>query len=364
VSKAEMPFELPSITPFDATDELDSGDYHEALDRCLDEIKWSERLNQRGRQADGKHYGLAVGCFIEGGAAGPKETAKIVLESDGMFSVLVGSSAVGQGLETAFAQIAADALEIPMHRIRGVFHGSTTYLNEGYGSYHSRAVVMGGSAILNAAADLLKAIREKAAERLGCKPAEVEIVDGEKAIGPGGQSLPLSELAGLSADGAFVNKKHTWTYGAHAAYVAVDAKIGRVELLDYVVVEDVGKIINPNMVRGQVIGSAVQGLGGAMLEDLIYDEQAQLLTGSLADYLVPLASDFPVVRSIVTGDHPSPINPLGAKGAGEGGIIAAGGVMANAVADALRAFGVQPRDLPLSPTRIWEMVQAGSNKAA
>jgi carbon-monoxide dehydrogenase large subunit len=364
VSKAEMPFELPSITPFDATDELDSGDYHEALDRCLDEIKWSERLNQRGRQADGKHYGLAVGCFIEGGAAGPKETAKIVLESDGMFSVLVGSSAVGQGLETAFAQIAADALEIPMHRIRGVFHGSTTYLNEGYGSYHSRAVVMGGSAILNAAADLLKAIREKAAERLGCKPAEVEIVDGEKAIGPGGQSLPLSELAGLSADGAFVNKKHTWTYGAHAAYVAVDAKIGRVELLDYVVVEDVGKIINPNMVRGQVIGSAVQGLGGAMLEDLIYDEQAQLLTGSLADYLVPLASDFPVVRSIVTGDHPSPINPLGAKGAGEGGIIAAGGVMANAVADALRAFGVQPRDLPLSPTRVWEMVQAGSNKAA
>jgi carbon-monoxide dehydrogenase large subunit len=361
VSKGEMPFELASITPFDATDALDSGDYHEALDRCLDEIKWQERLSKRGKQADGKHYGLAVGCFIEGGAAGPKETARVVLEQDGMFSVLVGSSAVGQGLETAFAQIAADALEIPMDRIRGVFHGSTTLLNEGYGSYHSRAVVMGGSAILNAAADLLKAIRALAAERLGCQPAEVEIVDGEKVTGPGGKSLSLSELGGLSADGAFVNKKHTWTYGAHAAYVAVDAKIGRVELLDYVIVEDCGRIINPNMVRGQVIGSAVQGLGGAMLEHLIYDDQGQLLTGTLADYLVPLASDFPVIRSVITGNYPSPISPLGAKGAGEGGIIAAGGVMANAVADALREFDVQPRVLPLSPTRIWELVQAGSH---
>jgi carbon-monoxide dehydrogenase large subunit len=247
-----------------------------------------------------------------------------------------------------------------MHRIRGVFHGSTTILNEGYGSYHSRAVVMGGSAILNAAADLLKAIRDKAAERLGCAVGDVEIVDGEKVTGPGNKSLPLSELSGLAADGAFVNKKHTWTYGAHAAYVAVDAKIGRVDLLDYVIVEDCGRIINPNMVRGQVIGSAVQGLGGAMLEHLIYDEQGQLLTGSLADYLVPLASDFPVVRSIVTGDYPSPISPLGAKGAGEGGIIAAGGVMANAVADALREFDVQPHVLPLTPTRVWEMVHGAA----
>src|SRR5712691_7601244 len=118
-------------------------------------------------------------------------------------------------------------------------------------------------------------------------------------------------------------------------------------------------IINPLTVHGQTIGSVVQGLGGAMMEHLVYDQDGQLLTGSLADYLIPTASDFPNIRAIVMGDHPSPINPLGAKGAGEGGIIAAGGVMANAVANALSAFGAQPRELPLTPTRVWELAQAG-----
>ena len=136
------------------------------------------------------------------------------------------------------------------------------------------------------------------------------------------------------------------------------------QIIDYVVVQDVGRAINPLTLRGQVIGSLVQGLGGAMLEHLQYDEQGQFLTGSLADYLLPTATDFPNLRSFVTDDHPSPINPLGAKGAGEGGIIAAGGVMANAVANALSSFGVEPRRLPLTPSYIWELVQAGSQQAA
>jgi len=125
-----------------------------------------------------------------------------------------------------------------------------------------------------------------------------------------------------------------------------------------VIVQDVGRAINPLTVSGQVIGSLVQGLGGACLEHLQYDEQGQFLTGSLADYLLPTATDFPNLRCVVLEDHPSPINPLGAKGAGEGGIIAAGGVLANAVANALAAFGAEPRQLPLTPTYIWEMVQA------
>jgi carbon-monoxide dehydrogenase large subunit len=141
--------------------------------------------------------------------------------------------------------------------------------------------------------------------------------------------------------------------------VAVDHKLGHVELIDYVIVEDCGRAINPLTLKGQAIGSAVQGLGGAIMEHLVYDAQGQLLTGSLADYLIPTASDFPTIRAVVLEDHPSPINPLGAKGAGEGGIIAAGGVMANAVANALSAFGAQPRALPLTPTYIWELVQAG-----
>src|SRR5712691_8301864 len=361
VSHAEMPYAIATITPFESKDQFDSGDYHATLERCLQEIGWAEKSKLAGKLIDGRYHGLAGGCFIEGGAAGPKESARMVLEPDGDYSVYVGSSAIGQGLETAFAQIAADALEVPIDRIKGVFHGSTSYVADGYGAYHSRSVVMGGSAMLDAANNLRQAIRAAAAERLGCAPSEIEIVDGGKAVGPGGKSMTLQGLSseGISAEGAFLNKKHTYTYGAHAAHVAVDPKLGHVELIDYLVVEDCGRIINPRTVHGQTIGSVVQGLGGAVMEHLQYDEQGQLLTGSLADYLIPTASDFPNIRAVVLEEHPSPINPLGAKGAGEGGIIAAGGVMANAIANALSELGVEPRELPLTPHRIWELVQAG-----
>ena len=366
VSRDEMPYAIATITPFESKDQFDSGDYQATLDRCLDEVRWSEKSKLAGKLIDGRYHGLALGCFIEGGAAGPKESARMVLEPAGTFAVYVGSSAIGQGLETSFAQIAADALEVPLDMVRGVFHGTTSHVEDGYGSYHSRAVVMGGSAMLAAAENLRAAIRTAAAERLGCAAAQVEIIDGVKAVGPGGKSVALKNLAaeGISADGSFLNKRHTYTYGAHAAHVAVDPKLGHVEILDYVVVEDCGRIINPLTLHGQVIGSVVQGLGGAVMEHLVYDDQGQLLTGSLADYLIPTASDFPNIRSIVLEDHPSPINPLGAKGAGEGGIIAAGGVMANAVANALGSLGVHVTELPLTPTRIWELVQTGQRKAA
>jgi carbon-monoxide dehydrogenase large subunit len=365
VSQREMPYSIATITPFESKDEFDSGDYHATLDRCLAEVGWGEKSKLAGKLIDGRYHGLALGCFIEGGAAGPKESARIVLEPDGRYAVYVGSSAIGQGLETAFAQIAADALEVTLDRIRGVFHGTTSYVSDGYGAYHSRSVVMGGSAMLDAANKLREAIRVEAAKPLGCAPAQVEIVDGIKAVGPGGKSVSLAGLSpeGIAAEGAFLNKKHTYTYGAHAAHVAVDPKLGQVELIDYVVVEDCGRIINPLTVHGQTIGSVVQGLGGAIMEHLVYDQQGQLLTGSLADYLIPTASDFPNIRAVVLENHPSPINPLGAKGAGEGGIIAAGGVMANAIANALSAFGAEPRELPLTPTRIWELVQAGKQRA-
>jgi carbon-monoxide dehydrogenase large subunit len=217
---------------------------------------------------------------------------------------------------------------------------------------------MGGSAILSAAEGLRAAIRASAAERLGCAPAEVVLLDG-KAQGPGGRSIALAGLADapISFEGSFLNKKHTYAYGAHAAHVAVDLKLGHVELIDYVAVEDCGRIINPMTLRGQVIGALVQGLGGAFLENLVYDEQGQFLTGSLADYLVPTASDFPNLRAVVLESNPSPINPLGAKGAGEGGIIPVGGVIANAVANALASLGVEPRELPLSPSRLWHLVR-------
>jgi aerobic carbon-monoxide dehydrogenase large subunit len=271
-------------------------------------------------------------------------------------SVYIGSSAVGQGVETVFAQIAADALEIPMERIKGVFHGSTDYLDEGFGSYSSRSIVMGGSAVVAAAAKLREAIRGAAAKRLNCKPDQIAIDPGA-ARGPNRTSIDLKEFAGLSAAGTYASNKRTYSYGAHAAYVAVDPRTGYVELIDYLAVEDVGRIINPLTLHGQCVGAIVQGLGGAFLEHFIYDENGQLLTGSFADYLMPTASDFPNIRATALELKPAPHNPLGAKGAGEGGIIPVGGVVANAVAAALTSFGVQPHELPLSPPRVWQMIQ-------
>jgi carbon-monoxide dehydrogenase large subunit len=281
----------------------------------------------------------------------------MVLEADGTVSVYVGSSAVGQGIETIFAQIAADALEMPIDRIRGVFHGSTTHVREGFGSFSSRSTVMGGSAVIDAATNLKAAIRAAAAKRLRCGAEDVAI-DGEQAVGPGRMAVSLAELAadGIAVEGTYASTKRTYSYGAHAAHVAVDPKTGQVTVIDYVAVEDVGRIVNPLTLHGQSVGAIVQGLGGTLLEHLIYDEEGQLLTGSLADYLMPTASDFPSIRSVALELKPTPHNPLGAKGAGEGGIIPVGGLIANAVASALRSLGVEPRELPLSPSRLWQLI--------
>jgi aerobic carbon-monoxide dehydrogenase large subunit len=361
IAESEMPYALARVVELDLDTATDSGDYRHTLERCLTEIGWAAKAPLQGKPIDGRYHGMAVGCYFEGGASGPREHARLVLESDGTVSVHVGSSANGQGLETAFAQIAADALEIPMGRIRGVFHGSTDLLPQGFGTYSSRSIVMGGSAILAAAAKLREMVRAAAAQRLGCESGDVEIVDGEARVGAGASGrtfVPLSEIAKdrIVADGTYASPHRTYSYGAHAAHVAVDPATGHVEVLDYVAVEDVGRIINPAMLHGQAIGAIVQGLGGVFLEHLVYDAHGQLLTGSLADYLMPIAGDFSVVRAIALEEKPAPHNPLGAKGAGEGGIIPVGGVIANAVAAALRPFGVEPRELPLSPPKVWEMI--------
>jgi carbon-monoxide dehydrogenase large subunit len=355
LAEAEMPYRLATVEPLAIETETDSGDYGSTLARCLAEIDWSAKAPMQGKLIDGRYYGTAIGCYLEGGASGPKESARLVLESQGKVSVYVGSSSIGQGLETVCAQIAADALEVPMADITHVFHGSTEHVTDGYGSYSSRAVVMGGNAIVAAAAKLRDTVRAAAAERWGCAAKDVEI-DAGAVLGPDRQSLPLAAFAGTSAEASYASNKRTYSYGAHAAHVAVDPKTGHVELLDYVAVEDAGRIINPLTLHGQVVGAIVQGLGGAFLEHFVYDEDGQLLTGSLADYLLPTASDFPHIRAIALEERPSPNNPLGAKGAGEGGIIPVGGVIANAVAAALGSLGVEPLELPLSPPRVWELI--------
>jgi carbon-monoxide dehydrogenase large subunit len=357
VTASEMPYPLGSITPVERDEALDSGDNVEILDQCLREFGWAEKEKLRGRYVDGVYHGLAIGSFIEGGAAGPRENAKMALGPDGIVTVYVGATAVGQGVLTVLLQIAADALELPMDRLK-LLHGSTIHVAEGFGSYHSRSTVMSGSAILLAAEKLRGHIRDAAAARLGYAPDAIEIgADG--ATARGGETVPLGDLAGdvPVVEEVYHNHTHTYAYGSVAVHVTVDPRTGSVRIVDLAAVEDVGRVINPLTMKGQVVGGLVQGLGGAMLEEIVYDGDAQILTGSLQDYLVPLATDFPNIRVTVLGKYPSPVNPLGAKGGGEGGTVPAGGLIANAVASALSSLGVEPRALPMSPSNVWQLIQ-------
>src|SRR5581483_8376149 len=363
ITEQELPYSIGQLVPYETATEYDSGDYHAALDRCLQEIGWAEKSPLQGKRVAGRCHGLGLACFVESGGAGPRENARLILETDGNITVNMGSSALGQGLETVFAQIAGDAMALPFDRFR-ILHGSTTLVDEGFGTYHSRAVVMGGSAILDGAKKLIEAIRSAAATQLGCGSEAVTVQDGQ-AIGPGGRAVTFAALATTAAkagqtirvDGTFANTKRTYSYGAHAAHVAVDPRTGHVEILDYVAVEDVGRAINPAIVHGQAMGALVQGLGGVFLDHLIYDQNAQLLNASFADYLLPTASDFPNIRGVTLQLRPSPSNPLGAKGAGEGGMVAVAAAVGNAVAAALAPLGVNPTELPLTPPRLWRLIE-------
>ena len=358
----ELPRQFPAIEPNPVVTELDSGAYEHVLDLCLAKAGWNDKQHLQGKLIDGRYHGLAVGCFVEGGAAGPRENARMLIEEDGMLSVYVGSSAVGQGVQTILMQIAADAMELPFDQVR-LFHGSTSYVKEGWGSYHSRSTVMGGNAILLAATELKAQALTHGAEFLQCSVDDVRYENGVVWAAQGG-SVGLAALGGkgIAFEATFHNMKHTYTYGSHVAHVAVDAETGHIDIIDYVAIEDAGRIINPLTLHGQAIGSIVQGLGGTLLEHFVYDDEGQMLSGSLADYLVPLATDFPNIRSSSIELRPSPNHPLGAKGAGEGGTLPTGGIIANAVAAALKDFNVQPLDLPLSPDRIWRLVQAAKAK--
>lgn len=354
VKEDDMPWKLPSVGAIES--ECDSGDYSTTLDRCLQEFEWEHRSELQGKLIDGKYHGVAVGCYIEGAASG-RESVRLKLEADGTVSVYTGSSALGQGLETVFAQIAADALGLPLDRIRGVYHGSTNLVRDGVGAFSSRSVVMGGSALLDAAECLKNAIRGAASERMNCVPDQVVLLDG-RARGPNESQLDFAEVSAdiPAIDGSFSTPKRTYSYGTHAAHISVDPGTGKIEILQYVAVEDVGRIINPRTLHGQCLGAIVQGLGGTLLEEFAYDDSGQMVSGSLADYLLPTATDFPNIKVVALELKPSPVNPLGAKGAGEGGIIPVGGVIANALAGAL-SHSITPNELPLSPERVWTMIR-------
>ena len=311
---------------------------------------------------DGRYHGLGIACFIEGGGSGPKENARLAIAPDGTIVVHVGSSAVGQGIETIMAQIAADALELPLDRIK-VLHGSTTLLPDGVGAFGSRSTVMGGSAIVIAANALIEQFRAAGRAALRRRAGKPQDRGGRRGGARWPQACARSTLRGSIADGMFFNSKATYTYGTAIAHVAVDPRTGKVDVLDLVLVDDVGRIVNPLTLHGQVEGAAVQGLGSVLSEEISYDENGQLLVGSLADYMIPLATDVPHLTAISLEEHPSPNNPLGVKGAGEGGIIPIGGAIAGAVASALSSLGSRTQYLAADPiTRV--AIDRGCARAA
>lgn len=312
---------------------------------------------------DGRLHGVGVACFVESSGAGPAETARIVVRRGGRVDLYTGCASSGQGHETVMAQILADELGMPIESIR-VFHGTTSFVDEGHGTYHSRAIVVGGSAITIAAATLVGQLVALAAKRTGIDAAGLESRGGDVYRRGRPDEPPVLSLAELAAEddveaaaaleavGRFRPGKLTYTYGAHAAHVAVDPETGDVDVLRFVAVEDVGRAINPLLVHGQAIGAAVQGLAGTFLERLVYDEAGQLVTGTFTDYAMPISTAFPTIDAITLEDWPSTLNPLGAKGAGEGGIVATAAAAANAVAAALAPLGVVVRELPLSASAV------------
>ena len=360
----EMPHDPGALIPNASLSPYDSGDYALALTGVLEAGRWSTLRALSGRTIDGWNHGVGVSCFVESGGAGPRECARLRLADDGTIDLFTGCSTLGQGHETTFAQICADVLGIAPDAIR-VFHGSTTDLAEGFGTYGGRSAVMGGSAILDAAHTFIEQARPLAVELLGSPNEELVWRDGAFLSADGAQQASLAELAAaakangrtLDADGAFNNTKLTYSYGANLAHVAVDIKTGRVKVLGYWAVEDVGRMINPLIVHGQMIGGIVQGLGGTFLDEFIYDEEGQLLNASLADYLLPTASDFPNINCISLEHARSTTNPLGVKAAGEGGIVAVAATIANAVSAALAPLGGEINTLPITPVRVWRAVQ-------
>ena len=359
---AELPYRIGELVPGDANATFDAGDYPSAFRRLLSEANYDDWKDRQGEVIDGRAHGLGIACFIESSAAGPPETARVTVAPDGSIEIRTGASSVGQGVETGLAQICAEYLEIDMGRI-AVQHGSTTLLPTGGGTFHSRNTVMAGNAVRIAAETLRARCLDLAALRWNVDPNRLNYRDGAvvRRESPDGDTLTIADLAAfatsrndtLAADGSYDNEgRVSYSYGAHAALVAVDIQTGIVEVKRYVLTEEIGRALNPALVQGQAVGGLIQGLGGTFLDHMIYDDDGQLLTGSFADYLLPTSSALPDITAIALEESPSQLNPMGFKGAGEGGIVAVAGAVGNAVAHALAPYGISIDRLPITPDRL------------
>lgn len=370
IPASEMPYSLG--IPYRDGEPIvyDSGDYPESLRLALEAIGGLEafRERQRAAKAEGRYLGLGLGCYVEGTGVGPFEGATIRIDPTGKVYLAGGACAQGQGMETIFSQIVADAWEVNPKDVI-VTLADTSGISIGFGTIASRSTVTLSGAIHAATEILRKKVFAIAANILECSPDDLELRNGAvgllgvpgmeitlaniaKAARPGWDNgRPAGMTAGLEETAYFEPPTVTWAYATHAAIVEIDAALGRLEIEKYVIVHDCGTVVNPMLVDGQIHGGFVQGLGGAMLEEFGYDSEGQLLTGSFMDYLCPNASDVPHL-DLIHMHFPSTLNPLGVKGVGEGSAIAPPVVIANAVSDALSERGVEFNSTPVRPEQI------------
>lgn len=358
----------------------DSGNYEAVLNKAKAMIGWDEfREAKRRGETAGKKIGIGLVMYVEGTGIGPYEGARVQVEASGKMTVVTGVGTQGQGHYTSFAQIAADALGVSVRDVY-VSTGDSGQFNWGTGTFASRGAVVAGSAV-NAAAQIVRQKAFKlAAEFLEASEADIELVDGFAQVrGVPDSRVSLATLAGkanplrgavepgtepgLEGTAYFGPKMGTTANGAHAMIVEVDPQTFTLKILKYVAIHDCGRMINPLIVEGQVHGGVAQGIGNAFYEQLVYDENGQLLNASFMDYLLPTALDVPRM-DLGHEETPSPLNPLGIKGAGEAGAIPVGCLFAQALEDALDLAGLEILEMPLSPLRLWELVTKSSSGVA
>ena len=357
----------------------DTANYQKTLKKVLRLAGYpSLRKEQERLRKKGRYLGIGLSTYVEICAMGPSsrmpaggwEFGSVRVDPTGKVTVLSGTSPHGQGEETSFAQIVADGLGIPYDDVT-VYHGDTFQVPIGIGTFGSRTTAVGGTAIYRAVEQLKKKMARIAAHKLGVKPGELEFKNSKVQTEDGLKSMTFVEVAaeaifakqlppgiepGLSEQSVFEPANYTFPFGAHVAVTEIDGETGEVRLRNYFAVDDCGRILNPMLVDGQIHGGLAQGIGQALWEEHVYDENGQLVTGTLMDYAVPKAFHFPWFETENTQTR-TPVNPLGVKGVGEAGTIGSTPAVVNSVIDALSPFGVRHVDMPLKPEKIWKILK-------
>ena len=375
ITKDEMPYHRP-LEALGEEIEHDSGDYCGLLDRVLAEVDWDKlKADVARRRANGELVGAGIAMFVEKSGLGPSDGVRIEVDTSGMVELITGGASLGQGFETVMAQVCAEGIGTDYKNIR-VTHGQTDRIEFGIGAHASRATVMTASATHNGALKLRAKALDMAGALMQQPPDMLDIIDGRviRKDQPSGPSMTLGEVAthlapasktrgdrapGLSVDGWFHTKHQVYPYGIHLAVVKVDRDTGGVTVERFLIAYDIGRAINPALVKGQIVGGFAQGLGGALLEEFTYNERGDPLATTFADYLLPTARETPEIEVMLREDYTSPLNPLGIKGAGESGVTGVGAAIASAIDDAIGIPGAVTQ-LPVTPQRMRQILNGRS----